>query len=77
MANDAVFLGVGAVSIDAAGALTGDGSSGSPLAVNVDETTVTVNGSNALETIGATAGPFTTVSSITVANGLVTALTGS
>lgn len=36
------------VNVDAAGALTGDGSSGNPLAVNPDGVTVTINGSNEL-----------------------------
>jgi hypothetical protein len=43
----------------------------------VDGATITINGSNELETIGATAGPFTTVSSITVLDGVVTDLQGS
>ena len=48
MGGNSSFGGGGTVSVDAAGALNGDGSSGSPLAVNVDGVTVTVNGSNEL-----------------------------
>lgn len=40
------------VDVDAAGALDGDGSAGSPLAVRVDGVTIQVNGSNELEVIG-------------------------
>lgn len=41
--------------VDPAGALDGDGSGGSPLAVRVDGATITINGSNALEVTGAAA----------------------
>jgi hypothetical protein len=50
----------GAVAVDAAGALDGDGSIGSPLAVRPDGITVQINGSNELEVIpgGANVLPF-------------------
>lgn len=42
----------GTVSVDAAGALDGDGSGGDPLAVRVDGVTVIINASNELEATG-------------------------
>lgn len=44
------------VDTDAAGALDGDGSVGSPLAVRVDGSTIIINGSNELEVVGSVAG---------------------
>ena len=68
-----------------AGALSGDGTTGDKLAVEVDGSTIIVNAGNALEngfkssdgTAGATAGPFTVITAIRVKNGYVTTLTGS
>ncbi len=129
MSNAAVFLGQGVntVVVSGSGALSGDGSSGSPLGVAVDGTTIAISadalsalgaavafktiavagqsdivadaaadtltvaaGTNVVLTTnagtdtltiagtgGATAGPFTLVSSIQVVNGRVTALTGT
>lgn len=48
MANEAVFLGNDGVSVAAAGALGGDGQIGNPLQIEVDGSTVTINGSNQL-----------------------------
>lgn len=62
--------GGGAVVVDPAGALGGDGSSGSPLAVRPDGASVIINGSNQLEAPGAAGG-------ITQLTGDVTAGPGS
>lgn len=60
----------GSITVDPAGALDGDGSSGSPLAVKVDGASVIINGSNQLEAPGAAGG-------ITQLTGDVTAGPGS
>lgn len=68
------------VSTATAGALTGDGSSGSKLAVAVDGVTLDVNGSDQLEVIAAPSGvasaSITTAGlvgkTITVTNGFIT-----
>lgn len=52
MANTAVFIG-GPINVSATGAMSGDGTI-TPLAVRVDATTITINGADALETIGIT-----------------------
>jgi len=44
--------GDGLTNIDPAGAISGDGTSGSPLAVKVDGATIDINGSDELEVIG-------------------------
>jgi hypothetical protein len=83
MANSVFPTTVTGVTVvaSATGAISGDGSSGNKLAVAVDGSTIDVNGSNELEVLGAvggaTAGPFTTITSIAVTDGIVTALTGS
>lgn len=46
MSNIAVFLGSASVSVAAAGALDGDGSIGDPLTLEVEGTTLAINGSN-------------------------------
>lgn len=45
--------GLTSVSVDAAGALSGDGTPGSPLAVKVDGTTIAINGSDQLAVLSA------------------------
>lgn len=70
MANESVFLGGTSVSTSAAGALGGDGSIGDPLQVNVDGTTIEVNGSNELTVIEAGLNsliPSATTSTVSVA----------
>jgi hypothetical protein len=59
--------------------LTGDGSSGSPVAVKSPLVVGTVQAAykSTDGTAGASAGPFTLVASIQVKNGLVTTLTGT
>jgi hypothetical protein len=49
---DSVFIGFNAVDVAAAGGLSGDGTAGDPLAVNVDGTTIEINGSNDLALTG-------------------------
>ena len=75
--------GSGTVVVDPAGALDGDGSSGSPLAVKVDGSSIIINGSNELEAPAAaggitqltgdvTAGPGSGSQAATIANNAVT-----
>ncbi len=56
MANTAVFLGNNTVSVAASGALGGDGLIGNPLQVEVDGTSVQIDGSNQIATVGGAAG---------------------
>lgn len=49
-----IFFGT-ASTVSATGGLTGNGTAGSPLAVNVDGSTITINGSNQL--VGAASTP--------------------
>jgi hypothetical protein len=74
VANDG-WEEVAGIEVDAAGALDGVGSTAAPLGVRADEATITINGTNQLETIGA-AGSFTAQSGevVTVANGLITSI---
>jgi len=66
---DSIYLGGGgAVTVDAAGALDGDGSIADPLAVIVDGVTITINGSNQLTT---TAGGGNVSAAGTLANNAV------
>lgn len=56
--NTGIFSGV---TVGAAGALTGDGTSGSALAVSVDGTTITINGSNQLALVNTPPELFATI----------------
>lgn len=49
-------LALSSVSVDPDGALGGDGTSGTPLIVNVDGVTIIINGDNELEVVGTTSG---------------------
>ena len=66
-----VFLGVGSVSIDAAGAIGGDGSVGDPLIVAVDDTSIEITGGNALATIGLTDAVVIGETTLNFTNGLL------
>ena len=74
--------GTSPVAVAVAGALSGDGSAGDPLTVEVDGVTVVINGSNQLEVVSGggiteltgevTAGPGTGAQAATIANSVVT-----
>lgn len=65
----------GTVDVDPAGALDGDGSPGSPLAVRVDNSTIIINGSNELEATTGGGGTVTTTGS--PASGNLTQFSGA
>lgn len=67
-----VFLGVGEVSVAAAGAIGGDGSVGDPIEVQVDDESIEIDGANALTTIGASTSFTAGSDTVTVVRGLIT-----
>jgi hypothetical protein len=69
MAQQIVLGAGGSVTVGTSGALTGNGTAGTPLNVAVDGVTVVVNGSNELEAPGGSSGTVTSVSVVS-ANGL-------
>jgi hypothetical protein len=84
MSNNAVYVNFGPTTVTVGNGLTGDGSGGNPVTVadplsvgELDATTVKAAYESSDGTAGASAGPFTTLASIRVKNGLVTTLTGS
>lgn len=81
MASSTFPSTVTGVTVDTAtsGALSGDGSAGNKLAVGVDGATIDVNGSNQLAVIGgaSSGGAITSLTSITVVDGIVTAIAGT